>query len=55
MSPGFTIRDAAQYLMAELDRQAAEAGRVVNGPVSIFERTTTFERIIRIEADTKAR
>lgn len=52
MTPGADTRDAAQYLMVELDRRAAEAGRRVNGAVTIREGRGVFERTLRLEADT---
>lgn len=55
LNPGAKIPDAAQFLMAELDRVAAVANRAIAGPVTISEGTTAFERIIRVEADTKPR
>lgn len=55
LNPGASVADAAQYLMAELDRVAAGTNRVISGPVSIGEGHTAFERIIRVEADTQPR
>jgi len=55
LNPGASLPDAAQYLMAELDRVAAEANRAVVGEVTIYEGNDAFQRILRIEADTTAR
>lgn len=53
MNPGADPRDAAQFLMAEMDRTAARAGRVVHGPVTILEGKGAFQRTLRLEADTR--
>lgn len=50
LTPGAKVNDAAQYLMAELDRQAAERNRSIVGPVTILEGGTAFERHLRLEA-----
>jgi hypothetical protein len=55
MTPGAATRDAAQYLMAELDKRAAEAGRTIHGPVTILEGTGAFTRTLRLEANTRPR
>ena len=55
VNPGATSADAAQYLMAELDRRAAEVNRTINGPVTIYEGHDAFQKIVRVEADTKPR
>lgn len=55
LNPGADIADAARYLMAELDKVAAEHNRSIDGPVTIGEGTTAFGRILRLEADTKPR
>lgn len=53
--PKAKANDAAQMLMAEFDRVAAESNRVIDGQVEIFEYQTAFGRTIRLEGDTKPR
>ena len=52
LTPGAAVNDAAQFLMAELDKKAAEANRRVVGNVQIFEGASGFgERVLRIESN----
>ena len=54
VTPGFSLSDAAQYLIRELDREASRRGRVVSGNVTIFEGVGGFgEQVLRIEAPVR--
>jgi hypothetical protein len=51
VTPGFSLSEAAQYLMAELDKTAAQHGRRVGRDVTIYEGAGAFgERVLRVEA-----
>ena len=48
---GASLSDAAQFLMAELDKTAARHGRRVGRDVTILEGAGVFgERVLRVEA-----